>query len=316
MTRIVFMGTPDFAVPALEILTENYEIVTVVTQPDRPSGRKRRLTPPPVKEAALALGLPVWQPPTLRAPQAVARLRALTPDLVVVVAFGQILRAEVLEIPPHGCLNVHSSLLPKYRGPAPVAAAILAGETETGVTLMVMDEGLDTGPIIAQATCPIAPGDTTASLGGKLSCLGADLLIETLPRWLAGGIAPQTQDETRATYCRLIVKSDGRLDWRRLAVELARQVRACIPWPTAFTTWRGMPLKVLRAMPREDGQGQPGEVIALDGGAGVVTGAGVLQLLEVQRAGKRAMTIEEFLRGQPAFVGAVLSTKKSTDGTE
>jgi methionyl-tRNA formyltransferase len=228
MTRIVFMGSPAFAVPALERLADSYEVVAVVTQPDRPAGRKRRLTAPPVKAAALARGLPVWQPPTLRTPQAVARLRALAPDLVVVVAFGQILRANVLEIPPHGCLNLHGSLLPKYRGAAPVPATILSAETETGVTLMRMDEGMDTGPVIAQATCPIAPDDTTATLRDKLCHLGADLLIETLPRWLAGEVTLQPQDDSQATYCHPIAKSDGRLDWQLSAEELARRVRAFI----------------------------------------------------------------------------------------
>jgi methionyl-tRNA formyltransferase len=315
MTRIVFMGTPAFAVPTLERLAETYEVVAVVTQPDRPAGRKRRLTAPPVKAAALARGLLVWQPPTLRTPQAVSRLRTLSPDLIVVVAFGQILRADVLEIPPHGCLNLHGSLLPKYRGAAPVPATILAGETETGVTLMRMDEGMDTGPVIAQATCPIAPDDTTATLRDKLCHLGADLLIETLPRWLAGEVTSQPQDDSQATYCHPIAKSDGRLDWQLSAEELARRVRAFIPWPTAFTSWQGKPLKVLRALPLPDwrGEGQPGAVVALDDGVGVVTGRGVLRLEEMQLAGKRAMTTQDFLRGQRGFVGSVLESEQDTD---
>jgi methionyl-tRNA formyltransferase len=315
MTRVVFMGTPAFALPSLERLAENYDVVTVVTQPDRPAGRKRRLTPPPVKEAALARGLPLWQPPTLRAPAAVTHLRALAPDLIVVVAFGQILRANVLEIPPHGCLNVHGSLLPKYRGAAPVPAAILAGEAETGVTLMRMDEGMDTGPIMAQATCAIGPDDTTTSLADRLCRLGADLLVETLPRWLAGKIVPRPQDESQATYCRTIAKSDGWLDWGLPAEVLARQVRAYIPWPTAFTSWQGRPLKVLRALPLPDwrGAGQPGQAIALDDGMGAVTGQGALQLLEVQLAGKRAMEMGDFLRGQRGFAGSVLGLERNAE---
>ena len=308
MTRIIFMGTPTFALPTLEKLAENYEIISVVTQPDRPAGRKRKLTPPPVKKAALARGLPLWQPDTLRAPEAVAHLRALAPDLIIVVAFGQILRPDVLQIPPHGCLNLHGSLLPQYRGPAPALAAILNGEAETGVTLMKMDQGLDTGPIIAQAACPIAAEETTATLRKKLCHLGAKLLIETLPAWLAGEIAPQPQDDSQASYCRLIDKADGQLDWRQPAVKLERQVRACIPWPTAFSFWRGKRLKVLRAAlsPESRGEGEPGRVIALGGGAGVVTGKGVLQLLELQLSGKRVMPIKEFLQGQRGFVGSVL----------
>jgi methionyl-tRNA formyltransferase len=308
MTRIVFMGTPAFAVPLLEQLAESHEIVAVVTQPDRPAGRKRRLIPPPVKEAALIRGLPVWQPSTLRTPEAVAHLSALAPDVIVVVAFGQILRADVLAIPPHGCLNVHGSLLPKYRGAAPVPAAILAGEAETGVTLMQMDRGMDTGAIIAQARCPIAPDNTTATLREKLCHLGADLVLETLPRWLAGEIIPQPQNDSQATYCHPIAKSDGQLDWRRPARELERWVRAYIPWPTAFTHWQGRLFKVLRAapMPEWHGDGQIGQVVALKDGAGVITGGGALRLLHVQLAGKRAVTIEEFLRGQREFLGSVL----------
>lgn len=315
MARLVFMGTPTFAVPALKQLAESHEIVTVVTQPDRPAGRKRRLTAPPAKEAALAQSLHVWQPPTLRTPEAVEHLRALAPDLIVVVAFGQILRADVLDVPPHGCLNVHGSLLPRYRGAAPVPAAILAGETETGITLMQMDKGMDTGPIIAQATCPIAPDDTTARLSERLAHLGADLLVETLPRWLAGDITPQPQDDSQATYCRIIAKADGQLAWQLPAEELARQVRAYIPWPTAFTSWQGKPLKVLRALPLQEwrSEGQPGQVVALDDGVGVVTGEGVLQLVEVQLAGKRAMTTKDFLRGQRGFVGSVLRSEQNAD---
>jgi len=315
MTRIVFMGTPAFAVPTLERLADRAEVVAVVTQPDRPAGRKRRQAPPPVKEAALARGLPVWQPSTLRTPEAVERLRALAPDLIIVVAFGQILRAEVLAIPPHGCLNLHGSLLPKYRGAAPVPAAILAGETETGVTLMQMDAGMDTGPILAQTVCPITPDDTTATLRQKLCHLGADLLIETLPRWLAGEVIPRPQDSSQATYCHPIAKADGRLDWQLTADELARRVRAYIPWPTAFTAWQGKPLKVLRALPLPgwQGEGQPGQVVTLDDGAGVVTGEGALRLEEVQLAGKRAMTIEEFLRGQRGFIGSVLESEVDAD---
>lgn len=308
MSRIVFMGTPEFAAPTLTRLAERYQIVAVVTQPDRPAGRKRQLTAPPVKEAAMARGLPVWQPPTLRASVAVSHLRALAPDLIVVVAFGQILRAEVLAIPPHGCLNVHGSLLPRYRGAAPVAAVILAGETETGVTLMQMDAGLDTGPILAQARCPIAPDDTAATLRDKLCHLGADLLLETLPRWLAGEITPQPQNDSQATYCRPIAKTDGELNWQSPAEVLARQVRAYNPWPAAFTFWQGRLLKVLRAAPLPvwRGAGQTGQVVMLDGGMGVITGEGLLRLEEVQLAGKRAMTVEEFLCGQRDVVGSVL----------
>ncbi|MDD3828414.1 MAG: methionyl-tRNA formyltransferase, partial [Anaerolineae bacterium] len=288
MARIVFMGTPDFAVPSLQALARDHQVVGVVTQPDRPAGRGRRLVAPPVKEAAGALGLEVIQPPTLRRPEAVERLVAWRPDLVVVAAFGQILRPEVLAIPPHGCLNVHASLLPRYRGAAPIPAAILAGDERTGVTIMRMDEGLDTGPMLAQADWPIRPDDTTGSLTADLARLGASLLVEALPGWLEGRIAPRPQDDAQATYCRTLQKEDGLLDWALTASHLDRQVRACDPWPGAYTAWAGQRLKILRArpLPGRPGPGGagPGRVVALAPGAGVVTGEGVLALLQVQRA--------------------------------
>jgi methionyl-tRNA formyltransferase len=257
---------------------------------------------------ALAHGLPVLQPPSLRRPEAVAELRDLAPEVIVVAAFGQILRAEVLNIPPQGCLNVHASLLPKYRGAAPVAAAILAGEGETGVTIMLMDEGMDTGPILSQAACSISPQDTRGSLRVRLARLGADLMLDTLPRWLAGAIEPRPQDHSQATYCRIIAKEDGLIDWSQSAVEIWRRSRAYHPWPSTYTYWRGKLLKVLsaEALPRWSGEGEPGQVMVLDEGLAVATGEGALFLTEVQLAGKRAMNIEDFARGQRDFVGSVL----------
>ena len=310
MARIVFMGTPDFAVPSLQALARDHQVVGVVTQPDRPAGRGRRLVAPPVKEAAGALGLEVIQPPTLRRPEAVERLVAWRPDLVVVAAFGQILRPEVLAIPPHGCLNVHASLLPRYRGAAPIPAAILAGDERTGVTIMRMDEGLDTGPMLAQADWPIGPDDTTGSLAADLARLGASLLVEALPGWLEGRIAPRPQDDSQATYCRTLQKEDGLLDWALTASHLDRQVRACDPWPGAYTTWAGQRLKILRArpLPGRPGPGgvEPGRVVDLAPGTGVVTGEGVLELLEVQLAGKSAMDVQAFAQGRRDFVGSTL----------
>jgi len=308
MARVVYMGTPTFAVPALAALDDEYEVVGVVTQPDRPAGRGRRLAALPVKEEALARGLPVFQPRTLRTPEALAKLAGWQPDLIVVVAFGQILRAPVLELPAHGCLNVHASLLPAYRGAAPIAAAILAGETATGVTIMRLDEGMDTGPVLAQATCMIDAQDTTATLGVKLAELGARTLIETLPHWLAGRIQPQQQDEALATCCRPLVKTDGRLDWAQSAAALERRIRATDPWPGAYTTWRGQRLKVLAARPLPDWQGgdQPGQVVVLETGIGVTTGKGALELLEVQLAGKKPMAAGVFSRGQRGLVGGCL----------
>lgn len=310
MARIVYMGTPDFAVPSLQALARDHQVVGVVTQPDRPAGRGRRLVAPPVKEAAGALGLEVIQPPTLRRPEVVERLVAWRPDLVVVAAFGQILRPEVLGIPPHGCLNVHASLLPRYRGAAPIPAAILAGDERTGVTIMRMDEGLDTGPMLAQADWPIGPDDTTGSLTADLARLGASLLVEALPGWLEGRIAPRPQDDSQATYCRTLQKEDGLLDWALTASHLDRQVRACDPWPGAYTAWAGQRLKILRArpLPGRPGPGgvEPGRVVDLAPGTGVVTGEGVLELLQVQLAGKSAMDVHAFAQGRRDFVGSTL----------
>ena len=308
MVRIVFVGTPQFAVPTLRALNEHHTVVGVVTQPDQPAGRGRHVSASPIKELALAQGLPLFQPDTLRPPEAVAHLAAWQPDLLVVAAFGQILREAVLALPPHGCLNVHASLLPLYRGAAPISAAILAGEEVTGVTIIRMDKGMDTGPILAQAEVPILPDDTTASLTARLSELGAKLLIETLPGWLAGEIEARPQDDSRATYCRPLKKEDGHLNWTKPAAELDRQVRACDPWPGTYTSWQGQQLKVLRAHARPGwrGEGLPGQVIALDTGIGVVTGEGVLELLDVQLAGKRPMPAELFARGQRNLVGGIL----------
>jgi methionyl-tRNA formyltransferase len=308
MERLIFMGTPDFAVPALKALSERYEIVGVVTQPDRQVGRGRKVEAPPVKVLALAQGLPVLQPPSLRRPEVVAELSALAPEVIVVAAYGQILRAEVLGIPLRGCLNVHASLLPEYRGAAPVAAAILAGEEESGVTIMLMDEGMDSGPILSQATCPMSPQDTQESLSARLAQLGADLLMDTLPRWLAGAIEPRPQDHGQATYSRIIAKEDGLINWSQSAIEIWRRSRAYYPWPSTYTYWRGQLLKVLRveAVPHWSGEGEPGQVMALDEGLAVATGDGALLLREVQLAGKRVMNVEHFVRGQQDFVGSIL----------
>jgi methionyl-tRNA formyltransferase len=241
-------------------------------------------------------------------PEAVAPLAAWRPEIIVVAAFGQLLPAAVLDLPPHGCLNVHASLLPCYRGAAPIAAAILSGDEVTGITIMQMDEGLDTGPILAQANCPIAPDDTTGSLTVKLAELGAQLLTQTLGSWLTSSVQARPQDETQATYCDQLTKEDGRLDWNQSAAYLDRQVRACDPWPGAHTTWQGQGLKVLRARPLPDwqGEGQPGRVQQMGTGIGVVTGAGALQLLEVQLAGKKPMPAGQFARGQRDLVGGQL----------
>jgi methionyl-tRNA formyltransferase len=308
--RLVFMGTPEFAVPILEALAEQCQIVAVVTQPDRAAGRGRRVKSSPVKKTALAHDLPLLQPPSLRRPEVAAELRELAPDVIVVAAFGQILPPEVLAIPPHGCLNVHASLLPCYRGAAPIAAAILVGEEQTGVTIMLMDEGMDTGPILAQATCKIEPRDTTGSLSVKLAQLGVDLLVETLPRWLDGRIVPQPQDDNLTTYCRMIASKDRRLDWSLPATALWLRVRAYSPRPGAYTYWGGKLLKILRARPVtiSPGSEKPGRVISVDDGVAVVTGTDALLLEEIQLAGKKALAAQEFIRGQRNFIGSVLGS--------
>ncbi len=310
MARVVFMGTPAFAVPSLVALCDAHQVVGVVTQPDRPAGRGRKLVVSPVKEAALDQELDVFQPDSLRSPDAVHHLARWQPDLIVVAAFGQILSAQVLDLPPHGSLNVHASLLPSYRGAAPIPAAILAGDPVTGVTIMRMDEGLDTGPILAQAELFIRTDDTTATLTASLAVLGAQLLVQTLPSWLAGRVSEQPQDASQATYCRQLVKADGQLDWSRPAPQLDRQVRACDPWPGAYTSWQGQRLKVLRArpVPAWTGAGQPGQAVAVQDGFGVITGQGLLELLEVQLAGKKPMAADPFARGQRRFIDSVLGT--------
>jgi methionyl-tRNA formyltransferase len=228
---------------------------------------------------------------------------------IVVAAFGQILPPSILSLPPHGCINVHGSLLPRHRGAAPVSAAILAGDGETGITIMLMDAGMDTGPMLSQAGISIAPDDTTASLTEKLGDLGARLLLDTLPRWMSGGITPQKQDDSQATYTRLLRREDGRIHWTDTAEEIGRHCRAFYPWPAAFTLWGEQQVRVLRAHPattRFPGQA-PGTVVQLPAQIGVVTGDGLLVLEEVQLAGKRAMPIQDFVRGQRGFVGAVLA---------
>ena len=244
---IVFMGSPEFALPTLRALAEHYQVTGVGTQADRPAGRGRQLTPPPVKILAQELGLPVIQPKRLGEPEAMQQLRSWAPDLIVVAAFGQILRLELLDLPPHGCLNVHASLLPRWRGAAPIQAALLAGDEQTGITIMKMDPGVDTGPILSQRAGAIYPDDTTGSLAARLAQLGAELLVECLPAFLSGSLTPQPQDESQATYAPMLKKEDGQLDFHQSAEQLARLVRAFNPWPGAYILWRGQLLKIHHA---------------------------------------------------------------------
>ena len=294
--KIVFMGSPDFAVPTLRTLAQHYEIAGVVTQPDRPSGRGRELKAPPIKLLAMDLGLSIIQPEKLREPAAMEQLRLWSPDLIVVAAFGQILRPDVLALPSHGCINVHGSILPRWRGAAPIQAALLNGDSETGVTIMQMDKGVDTGAMLSQRAIKIEDEDTAGSLFEKLSTLGADLLIETLPRYLSGELQPQLQDESKATYASMLKKEDGLLDFTRTAEELVRRVRAFNPWPSAFFEWNGGMMKIHRAH-AEMGNESAGKRLVYRGQAAVGTGSGILVLDEVQPAGKKSMSGKSFLSG-------------------
>ena len=308
MHRLVFMGTPRFAQIILAALIGHFEIVGVVTQPDRKAGRGRKAVISRVKALALEHNLPLLQPGKLREEHVVEQLQQLQPAVIVVAAFGQILPPSILSLPGHGAINVHASLLPRHRGAAPIPAAILAGDEHTGVTIMLMDEGVDTGPILSQQTLEITAQDTTASLTEKLGHLGAQLLLDTLPRWLAGEITPQEQDEGQATYAPVLRKEQGRIDWTEPAELIVRRCRAFHPWPGTFTTWQGQRLKVLAVHPiaAERVPYVPGRVVQLDSEIGVVTQQGLLVLDEVQLAGRRPTGAQDFARGQRDFVGSLL----------
>ncbi len=308
MIKTIFMGTPEIAVPSLQALLAHpdFDVAGVVTQPDRKAGRGRKLKPSPVKQTALAAGVgAILQPRRLREVEAFQALAALEPELIVVAAYGQILRPQVLDLPSYGCINVHASLLPRWRGASPITAAILAGDPQTGVTIMQMDAGMDTGPILSQRAESIRPDDDSASLGQRLGRLGAELLVETMPCYLAGKILPKPQPQAGATLCRLIKKEHARIDWTRPAVEIERMVRAYRPWPGAFSTWRGQNLKIGAASVAA-GEARPGEVIARGKKAAVGTGAGLVVIEKAQLPGKKMLDVRDFLRGRPDFIGAIL----------
>ena len=301
--RIVFMGTPDFAVASLAACFDVGDVVAVVTQPDKPKGRGQALGISPVKALALERGVPVLQPQKLRTPPFVEELRPYAPDVCVVTAYGRILPRELLELPRHGCVNVHASLLPRFRGAAPIQWAVAHGDAESGVCLMKMDEGLDTGPVLAALRVPIAPDETGQSLFDKLAPLGGRLLREALPRYLAGELAQVPQPAEGAVYAPMIKKEDGLLDFTRPAAELERRVRAFFPWPGAFTFVGGLRLKVLRARVGK-GRGPPGSVLSSGQmGLEIACGEGSLVCLEVQAEGRRAMPAADFLAGHPVAAG-------------
>jgi methionyl-tRNA formyltransferase len=300
--RIVFMGTPEFAVPSLlALIKAGHEVVAVYTQPDKPQGRKMILTPPPVKVEAEKQLIPVFQPKTLKAPEEVARLTSLKPDAIVVAAYGKILPKTVLDIPKFGCINVHASLLPKYRGASPVQAAILNGDAETGVTTMLMAEACDAGDILFEKATPILPDENTPELMARLAKLGAELLITTLKAVEEGTVKPQKQDDTKATHVSLITKNMSPIDWNRTAQEIHNQIRALYPWPAASTSLNGHRLKIYRSRVREKEYGEPGLIVPGTENFLVCCGDGTaIELLEVQTEGGKKMSGSDFLRGHKA----------------
>jgi methionyl-tRNA formyltransferase len=314
--RIIFMGTPDFACPTLQALIDRAEnILAVVTQPDRPKGRGQKMAPPPVKELAFRHGIPVFQPPKVRDPAFVEIIRDLAPDLIVVVAFGQILPKTLLDIPPQGCVNVHSSLLPRYRGAAPLNWCIINGETETGVTTMLMDPGLDTGPILLKRSTTIDENEDIVSLHDRMAVMGAVLLTETLDGRLAGRIKAEPQDNSQTCYAPLLKKEDGLINWRRSAREIHNQVRGMAVWPGASTTFDGQPLRLYRTRIGE-GTGVPGTVLRSSRGVlEVACQSASLFIEELQLAGKKRLDSASFLAGCPVAEGSLLGappTEKET----
>ncbi|MEW7976432.1 MAG: methionyl-tRNA formyltransferase [Candidatus Sedimenticola endophacoides] len=305
--RIIFAGTPDFSVPPLRaLLSSPHPVVAVYTQPDRPAGRGRKLAPGPVKQTALEGGGAVFQPRNFRDEADLARLEAHRADLMVVVAYGLILPQRVLDAPRLGCINIHASLLPRWRGAAPIQRAIQAGDAASGITIMRMELGLDTGPMLLKRVCPIAPEETGGSLHDKLSLLGAEALMEALPGIAAGGIGAQPQDDAQANYARKLEKAESRIDWRQGAREIERQVRAFNPWPVAQADLDGQPLRIWEAVALEGAQETPGRVLDESRrGIDVATGDGVLRITRLQMPGKRAVAAADFLNAN-TLSGVVL----------
>lgn len=308
--RLIFAGTPDFAVPALDALVRaGHDVVAVYTQPDRPAGRGRKLSPSPVKVRAQALNIPVEQPESLKSAEAQSALAAYQPDAMIVVAYGLLLPQAVLDIPKHGCLNIHASLLPRWRGAAPIQRAIAAGDTESGVGIMQMEKGLDTGPVLLEKRTPVSGTDTGGRLHDRLSTLGAQAIVEALDGIARGALQPKPQDASQATYAHKLTKQEAALDWTQPAEVLARQVRAFDPWPVAFTTLQDKTLRIWSASPRDlpGSKATPGQIVAASGeGLDVATGDGILRITRLQPPGKRPMNAAEFLNGHPLSPGARL----------
>ena len=303
--RVLFYGSPDFAVPTLEALIDSpYRPVAVVTQPDARAGRGKSLRPPPVKEFAAEHGIPALQPLRLREQAAIAQIASLRPDLQIVAAYGRIIPAEILELPQYGTLNVHASLLPRWRGAAPISAAIAHGDAETGVTIMLVDETEDTGDILCQRATPIGATEHAGGLSDRLAAMGAQLLIETIPAWLNGSITPVAQDSSQATRARRIKKQQGRIDWSGSAEQIARHVRAYTPWPAATTMLGKTSIRITEAESTPGDSTSPaGTIESVGETISVATGSGTLNIKRLQRAGKRELSAEEFSRGTRDLVG-------------
>lgn len=310
--RVAFMGTPDFAIPSLRALIEGpYDIVAVITQPDRPKGRHGVLTPPPVKLLALQHNIPVYQPVKIKDRDFFPVVERLNPDIIVVVAYGQIISKEILDLPPKRCINIHASLLPKYRGSAPINWALINGEKVTGVTSMIVTEGLDSGPILLKKEIPIDEDDDARTLHDKLSEAGGRLLLETMDGIKNGTLTPVPQDESEATYFPMLKKSDGLIDWTKGASEIRNRIRGLIPWPGAYTYLHGEMLKIFRAdvVSGQWSAVSPGTVIHVnDKGITITTGKALLLINELQMEGKRRMTAAEFIRGHKIEKGMVLGS--------
>lgn len=310
--NVVFMGTPLFAIPSLKALinSELFNVSTVITQPDRPVGRNRVLQASPIKQLAIEQKIPVLTPDKVKHnSELLEQLKQISPDVIVVAAYGKILPLEILDLPKLGIVNLHASLLPKLRGASPIAGSILAGDNFTGITLMKMAEAMDTGPIIATSQkVAIDPLDTTGSLSTKLAEIGANLLIESLPKYLAGTITPQPQDETQATYTKIIHKIDGLINWQTSAEEIVRKIRAYSPWPGSFTNFNGKLIKILQAEILTENPVAPGNVWQTsDKYPAIATPTGSLKIIKLQLEGKSATSGKDFLLGYPTFVGSILS---------
>lgn len=307
--NIVFMGTPEFAVPSLEKLIEfGHNVMLVITQPDKPRGRGKKISYSPVKECAIKNNIDVFQPQKLKNNKEVFdKLRKLNPDLIVVAAYGKILPEEILQIPRYGCINVHASLLPKYRGAAPINWAVINGEKETGITIMYMEKGLDTGDILLQKSIPILEEDNSETVHDKLAVLGGNALIEAINKMVDGALKPVKQDDSKATYAPILEKSIGLIDWQKSAVEIKNLVRGLRPWPVAYTYYKGNMLKIWAAeVYSYEGKEKPGTVITTGSALIVKCGKDALKILEIQSEGKRRMTVEEFLRGHTIAKGEQL----------